>query len=130
MGHRIRNMSKSCLYLTFSLVLCFFVANSSANPKPNPTDIEIFINRLIKQHEATPVIKGRRSGLIGGAKKTGQSKLMKAARYFPLHYSRDANGNWKKPPASDYKYQGEATNMMEEEGGEYYYPGDGEYYEY
>merc|ERR1712037_817413 len=113
-SHRIRNMSKLCLYLTFALVLCLFAANSSANPKPNPTDIQIFINRLIKQHEAMPVIKGHRSGLIdvrlimgsrsgliGEAKKTGQSKLMKAARYFPLHYSRDANGNWKKPPASD-----------------------------
>ena len=33
-------------------------------------------------------------------------------RYFPLHYSRDANGNWKKPPASDYVAQGEATNFV------------------
>ena len=38
--------------------------------------------------------------------------LWQGFRYFPLHYSRDANGNWKKPPASDYMPQGEATNFV------------------
>merc|ERR1712037_276549 len=64
-----------------------------------------------------------------------QYPLMKGFRCFPLHYSRDANGNWKKPPASDYVAQGEATNFMGEGGEDYYYPeyegGDGdEYYGY
>ena len=45
-------MSKLCLYLTFALVLCLFAANSSANPKPNPTDIEIIINKMNKPHWA------------------------------------------------------------------------------
>ena len=64
-SHRIRKMSKLCLYLTFALVLCLFAANSSANPKPKPTDIEIIINRMNKvqlaRHIGRPksaVVKG------------------------------------------------------------------------
>merc|ERR1712106_12078 len=57
-----------------------------------------------------------------------QQRLVKGFRYFPLHYSRDAAGNWKKPPASDYMPKGTATNFMEEEGGDYYYPDEYETY--
>ena len=55
-------MSKLCLYLTLALVLCLFAANSLANPKPKPTDIEIIIKRMNKPQHAvideTKLVKG------------------------------------------------------------------------
>ena len=52
-------MSKLCLYLTLALVLCLFAANSLAKPKPNPTDIDIIINRMNKHQPAViSIVKG------------------------------------------------------------------------
>ena len=40
-------MSKTCLYISFAIILTLFVVNLNANPKPKADNgIDIIINRL------------------------------------------------------------------------------------
>merc|ERR1712037_759071 len=44
---RIRKMSKTCLHISFAIILTLFVVNLNANPKPKADNgIDIIINRV------------------------------------------------------------------------------------
>ena len=64
-------MSKTCLHISFAIILTLFVVNLNANPKPKADNgIDIIINRV------GPMVGPRMLGLRRPGKGAGQWAMM------------------------------------------------------